>query len=244
MSGGEPSTRRIGRPRAVESTLNIEPVEHILLEAGRLFTEQGFRGTTTREIAEAAGLRQGSLYHYFARKDDILAELLDRTVEAPLQMAPLIDVAGASGAARLWALTFLDVRNYCSGPCNLALLSRLPDAQRPRFSEFWEKRQRLQDWYGRYLKIGKQEGNLRVDDAELMKEFVFGLVESPVAWFDPKEHDSLIVSRVTARSVLLCALIDLQRLADIIEEGRELAARVPEPEPAVAQPTAPDASAD
>ncbi len=242
MSGGEPSARRIGRPRIVKDTLNIEPVEHILLEAGRLFTEQGFRGTTTREIAEAAGLRQGSLYHYFARKDDILAELLDRTVEPPLQMARLIDVAGASGAARLWALTFLDVRNYCSGPYNLALLARLPDAHRPPFSEFWEKRRRLQDWYGRYLNLAKQEGTLRVDNPELMKEFVFGVVGSPVAWFDSNTHDPLIVSRFTARSVLLCALIDLQRLADIIEEGRELAARVPEPAPAVVQPAAPDAS--
>lgn len=242
MSGSEPSGRRIGRPRAVESTLDIEPAEHILLEAGRLFTEHGFRGTTTREIAEAAGLRQGSLYHYFARKDDILAELLDRTVEAPLRVARLLDVAGASGAARLWALTFLDVGNYCSGPYNLALLARLPDAQRPRFSDFWEKRRELQGWYGRYLDLASAEGTVRVDNLELMTEFVFGVVGSPVAWFDARKHDRLIVARVTARSVLLCGLIDLQRLTEIIEEGMELAAQVPELEPAVAQPAAPVAS--
>ena len=171
MSDGEPSGRRIGRPRVVETTLDIEPAEHILLEAGRLFVEQGFRGTTTREIAEAAGLRQGSLYHYFARKDDILSELLDRVIDPPLQMAKLVNVDGSSAAARLWALCFLDVSNYCSGPHNMALLSRLPDAQRPRFSEFWEKRRQLQDWYGQYLELGKQEGTLRVDNAELLKEF-------------------------------------------------------------------------
>ena len=81
-----------------------------------------------------------------------------------------------------------------------------------------------------------------MDNLELMTEFVFGVVGSPVAWFDARTHDRLIVARVTARSVLLCGLIDLQRLTEIIEEGMELAAQVPELAPAVAQPAAPVAS--
>ena len=40
--------------------------------ATSLFAEQGFAKTTMAQIAEAAGLRQSSLYYYFRRKELIL----------------------------------------------------------------------------------------------------------------------------------------------------------------------------
>ena len=40
----------------------------------------GYTGTSTRTIAEAVGIRQASLYHYFKTKDDILCALLSQTV--------------------------------------------------------------------------------------------------------------------------------------------------------------------
>ncbi|HZU19347.1 MAG TPA: helix-turn-helix domain-containing protein [Candidatus Dormibacteraeota bacterium] len=42
-----------------------EQRQRILEAATVLFTEHGFEGTGLRAIAEAAGLRPGSLYHYF-----------------------------------------------------------------------------------------------------------------------------------------------------------------------------------
>ncbi|MGD8461564.1 MAG: helix-turn-helix domain-containing protein, partial [Desulfobacterales bacterium] len=40
--------------------------------AVQLFIEKGFHKTTTRQIARAAGFSIGSLYEYFASKEDIL----------------------------------------------------------------------------------------------------------------------------------------------------------------------------
>lgn len=50
-------------------------VEWIIEAAGRLFSEQGYRATTTNKIAELAGISVGSLYHYFPNKESILLEL-------------------------------------------------------------------------------------------------------------------------------------------------------------------------
>ena len=52
-----------------------------------LFLEKGFRETSMREIAKAAGMGKSSLYDYFKTKDDILLwgvedELLDLTAAA------------------------------------------------------------------------------------------------------------------------------------------------------------------
>ena len=49
--------------------------ERILDVALELFTEQGFDGTSLREIAERLGVTKAALYYHFESKDDILLAL-------------------------------------------------------------------------------------------------------------------------------------------------------------------------
>ena len=44
--------------------------------ASELFAQKGFRATTVREIAEAAGILSGSVYHHFDSKESIGDEIL------------------------------------------------------------------------------------------------------------------------------------------------------------------------
>jgi AcrR family transcriptional regulator len=71
--------RKRGRPRLTPGVESGDQREKILHAAAQLFITQGYAGTGTREIAAAAGLEQSSLYNWFSRKENILAELLDRT---------------------------------------------------------------------------------------------------------------------------------------------------------------------
>lgn len=50
----------------------------ILDRALKLFSKQGYRGTNIREIAEAAGLSTGNVYHLFPDKESIFRALLER----------------------------------------------------------------------------------------------------------------------------------------------------------------------
>lgn len=54
----------------------------ILDAAAALFAERGFHRTTTRDIAEAADVAEGTLYNYFANKDDLLIGVLQRLNES------------------------------------------------------------------------------------------------------------------------------------------------------------------
>ena len=47
--------------------------DQILVEAARLFRHQGYAATTLRQIADAAGIKAGSIYYHFEGKDDIAA---------------------------------------------------------------------------------------------------------------------------------------------------------------------------
>ncbi len=49
----------------------------ILGAALRLFSSQGYRGTNMREIAEAAGVSTGNVYHQFKDKEAVFQTLLD-----------------------------------------------------------------------------------------------------------------------------------------------------------------------
>ena len=50
----------------------------VLDAALRLFSHQGFRATSVRDIADAAGVSTGNVYHHFKDKETLFHELLDQ----------------------------------------------------------------------------------------------------------------------------------------------------------------------
>jgi AcrR family transcriptional regulator len=53
----------------------------ILEKAAELFATKGISATTVREIADAAGVLSGSLYHHFESKDDMVAAIVIRYLD-------------------------------------------------------------------------------------------------------------------------------------------------------------------
>jgi AcrR family transcriptional regulator len=174
---------RPGRPRAIPADYAVDTREQILAAAAELFTAQGFAATGTREIAAQAGLRQASLFHYFPHKDDLLAELLDRTVMPALAAAAWLDSAAAEPAVRLYVLARQDARNLCSGPPNLGVLQLMPEARRERFADFWAKRALLRDRYEALIAEAAKAGKLLDAPVETLTNLVFGAVEATMTWY-------------------------------------------------------------
>jgi AcrR family transcriptional regulator len=53
----------------------VQTRTRILQAAQRLFASQGFDGTTTRDLAQAAGIAEGTLFRHFPNKKAILVEV-------------------------------------------------------------------------------------------------------------------------------------------------------------------------
>lgn len=51
--------------------------ERILATAEPLFIDEGYHRTTTKKLARAAGVAEGTLYLHFANKDDLLFQVLE-----------------------------------------------------------------------------------------------------------------------------------------------------------------------
>jgi AcrR family transcriptional regulator len=89
-----------GRPRLVPSNTAAPPREQVLHAAAQLFVTKGFAATSTREIADKVGIRQASLYYHFTGKDEILAELLERSVRPTVDRVDQIEQLTASASPR------------------------------------------------------------------------------------------------------------------------------------------------
>lgn len=56
----------------------------ILQAAAKVFSQKGFKGATTREIAQEAGIAEGTIFRYFKTKKDILHHIMIRLIETVL----------------------------------------------------------------------------------------------------------------------------------------------------------------
>ncbi len=56
--------------------------ERILGAAQRLFVEQGYKGLSMREIAEAVGVSKPALYHYFTDKEALFLAILESYLDS------------------------------------------------------------------------------------------------------------------------------------------------------------------
>src|SRR5213595_1114079 len=67
----------------------------ILRVAMRLFSQRGFRGTTTKEIALAAGVSEAMVFRHFKNKEELYSAILDHQACLHESLDPLQKVAGA-----------------------------------------------------------------------------------------------------------------------------------------------------
>ena len=170
--------RRPGRPRASGDPDGERDTRRDVLDAAAaLFCTIGFTSTSTRAIADAAGVRQASIYHHFAGKDALLLELLLGTVRPSLELADALAAGTEPAAARLRALVHADVGLLCTGPVNLGVLYVLPEVAGEQFAEFHALRSRLR---ARYSELAAAASDEEADDRGDRGELVLGLVESVI----------------------------------------------------------------
>jgi AcrR family transcriptional regulator len=106
-----PERRSRGRPRKTAGERDDGNRRQALLRAAaRLFRQQGFDATSTRDIATAVGMRSGSPFYHFENKEALLAAVMEEGMERALQhQRARMDAAVAASAAPLSARECLRV---------------------------------------------------------------------------------------------------------------------------------------
>jgi AcrR family transcriptional regulator len=71
--------------------------EEILVAALDVIARNGYQGTSVRELAQAVGLSQAGLLHYFASKEELFAEILRKRDEVDRERMPADPAARVEG---------------------------------------------------------------------------------------------------------------------------------------------------
>lgn len=182
MSSEENRRPRAGRPRHTPTPdSSLAPRDQVLDVAARLFVDQGFSATSTREIAERVGIRQASLYYHFASgKDEILGELLEQSVRPTVDKVAQIEGLCPPEAPEtaLYVLMLLDVRTLAALPHNTGFLARLPEVTRsPAYEPYDKIRRGLEDAYER---LGRQVVGSHVVVPGTMGEWLLNHAETVI----------------------------------------------------------------
>ncbi|MBD0322518.1 MAG: TetR/AcrR family transcriptional regulator [Aldersonia sp.] len=173
-----------GRPRLEQRRRpGTTPRAEILDAAAELFTNNGYANTSTRRIADEVGIRQASLYHHFATKDDILDALLADTIADALALSRQLVGADAPAAARLYALVRFDATQLCAGRWNLGALYQLPELRTERFADFRHRRSRLRRDYATIARdvLAEIDAETTTPTDAAVAELPFRLVETAIS---------------------------------------------------------------
>jgi AcrR family transcriptional regulator len=192
--------------------------------AAGFFSEQGYAATSTRRIALAVGIKQASLYYHFANKEDILARLLEGTVQPSLSFANRLARSGHPPHVQLYALTRFDVALLLSGRWNVGALYQLPEVRADRFEEFRRERGRLRDAYGRRIAAGiRDEVFHHVESPKVITKLVFALAESVISMRDDYPiPDPLRLSNTVAAACLRLLSCSEDDVAEAVSQSARL----------------------
>jgi TetR/AcrR family transcriptional regulator, cholesterol catabolism regulator len=166
--------------------------ERILLEAARLFRHHGYAATTLREVADASGIKAGSIYYHFESKDQILGEVLDKGIQVVTDaVRQRVDALPADATARqrlaaaieghLWGL--LHHGDFTSA--NIRIYGQIPPAAKNRHRKI---RRDYADYWDGLLEDALKRGELRSDTSTAMvRLFLIGALNWTVEWYNPQK---------------------------------------------------------
>jgi AcrR family transcriptional regulator len=188
--------------RATRGRRSPRRADEIVDAAARVFAERGYHGTSTQAIADLLGMRQASLYYYFASKEAALELVCARGVDGFLESAQAI-LAGdgtpldklerliashlaPNATKRDYVKVFINERRY------------LPQASRRRIGR---RSRRIEKCFESVVLAGIADGSMRGDlDARLAALAVLGMCNAVINWRSDEAAD---VRRIAAQFAAL-----------------------------------------
>jgi AcrR family transcriptional regulator len=141
--------------------------EEILARALEVIAREGYRGASVKELADAVGLSQAGLLHYFESKEELFTEILRKRDE--------LDSRGFAPDGELPDLASLDVRSgylqvirhNAEVPGLVQLFSRMAvdaaDPEHPAHAFFVQRGDTLRGIFAAALAERQRAGGLRAD---------------------------------------------------------------------------------
>lgn len=179
----------------------------ILRVAVKLFAHEGFRGTTTKQIAEAAGVSEAMVFRHYATKEELYSAILDHKACSGEAVDPELMVADAlkrkDDRAVFEGLAFGALEHHEQDPEFQRLLMHSALEGHELAQMFFEKFvRRVYEFLGNYIRERQRDGAMvQMEPAIIVRAFVGMIIHHSLnnnLW-DPKRRLLNISNQSAAR---------------------------------------------
>lgn len=174
------------RRRAADS--GSERRAELLALAANMFAERGFVSTTVRDIADAAGILSGSLYHHFDSKESMVDEILRGFLDELFGRYQEIEAAELGPAATLRAMVVASFESIDRHHAEVAIFQNESKylTQFERFGYLADRNVAFRKMWIGLLEEGVRAGEFRTGlDVEVVYRFIRDTVWVAVRWYRP-----------------------------------------------------------
>ena len=177
------------RPTAAPSKEGRDRRREILEVAARLFSEQGYHGTSMDDIAREMGMLKGSLYYWISSKEDLLKAILADAITDTIADAERIEASDLPAAEKVRQLFKAHIESWIRNPHNFNVFlyeTRFLDKETLR--DLGRARVGLEVVYRRIFQNAAAIGELRLkeEDVVLAVNSVFGMLNWFPRWYRAK----------------------------------------------------------
>lgn len=161
--------------------------EQVLEAAVHLFRAKGYHATSVQDIADAVGLRKGSLYHYITSKEELLFEIIHETIQAYIRRLEAIVARPEPASRRLAAAIAAHIEAVARDTEGFSIFISETRALEP------EQRRRIEEASSRYghlleqlIQEASREGDFRSVDSTMAALAILGACNWMHRWYDPR----------------------------------------------------------
>ncbi|HET8645219.1 MAG TPA: TetR/AcrR family transcriptional regulator [Vicinamibacteria bacterium] len=164
------------------------PVEDRVVDAAaRLFKQQGFDGTTVRQIAKAAGVLPGSLHYRYPTKEALLLALMRRGVEMDMAEVRAAIAGTRDPVERLRLALRARMRFLLSRDSASVVLFDWRSLKGAARGEMIRLRDAYEAFWIGLINEAAGAGRLRPDiDLKMLRLLFFGAVNWVALWYSPR----------------------------------------------------------
>ena len=162
----------------------------LIRQAGKVFSKDGFEGTSLDEIAKQLNVTKAALYYYVKSKHEILFECHQLAHDLSERAIEEAERDGRNGLEKLTLFLHKHIETLTGELGSIAVLTNLASLKPSDRAKIIARRDQFDAALRGIIKEGIDDGSLRPCDTKLTGFFIMGAINWIPTWFSDKGSKS------------------------------------------------------